>query len=67
MLNAVGRDIPQEVLDETGKTVFQGTYQFDQHEYTKAPVKAKTRIGVAVVNLKVVFRKYYKSVMPMMV
>ena len=45
MLNAVGREIPQEVLDETGKTVFQGTYQFDQHEYTKAPVKARTRIG----------------------
>ena len=45
MLNAVGREIPQEVLDETGKTIFQGTYQFDQYEYTKAPVKAKTCIG----------------------
>lgn len=67
MLNAVGRDIPQEVLDETGKTVFQGTYQFDQHEYTKAPVKAKLVQVVAVVNLKVVFKKYYRSVMRMMV
>lgn len=45
MLNAVGREIPQEVLDETGKTVFQGTYQFDQYEYTKTTVKARTRIG----------------------
>ena len=45
MLNAVGREIPQEVLDETGKTVFQGSYQFDQHEYIKTAVKAKTRIG----------------------
>ena len=48
MLNAVGRDIPQEVLDETGKTVFQGTYQFDQHEYTKAPVKAKSKLFLIV-------------------
>ena len=48
MLNAVGREIPQEVLDETGKTVFQGSYQFDQHEYIKTAV-----------NL----HKYYSSVL----
>ncbi len=45
MLNAVGREIPQEVLEKTGKAVFQGTYHFDQYEYNKAPVKSRTRIG----------------------
>lgn len=45
MLNAVGREIPQEVLEKTGKAVFQGTYHFDQYEYNKAPVKSRTCIG----------------------
>ncbi|MGE4276702.1 MAG: citrate lyase subunit alpha [Lawsonibacter sp.] len=36
MINAVRREIPAEVLQATGKEVFQGTYHFDNKEYTKA-------------------------------
>lgn len=45
MINAVGRDIPQEVLNEIGKEVFQGTYKYDNFEYMKVSSKAKSRIG----------------------
>ena len=33
MINAVGRDIPQEVIDATGKKVFEGVYAYDNYEY----------------------------------
>ena len=33
MINAVGRDIPEEVLELTGKEVFQGNHHFDGYEY----------------------------------
>lgn len=36
MKNAVGREIPDEVLRLTNKEVFQGTFHFDNKEYTKA-------------------------------
>ncbi len=36
MINAVGRDIPEEVLKATGKKVFEGAYAYDNYEYTKA-------------------------------
>ena len=36
MINAVGRDIPQEVIDATGKKVFEGVYAYDNYEYKKA-------------------------------
>ena len=36
MINAVGRNIPEEVLKATGKEVFQGAYAKDGYEYKKA-------------------------------
>lgn len=35
MINAVGRDIPEEILNITGKEVFQGNHYFDGFEYKK--------------------------------
>ena len=40
MINAVGREIPEEVLKATGKEAFKGAYAFDNHEYKKAAPKA---------------------------
>jgi len=36
MINAVGRDIPESILKETGKDIFRGAYYNDGREYTKA-------------------------------
>ncbi len=36
MLNAVGRDIPEEILTQTGKEVFQGNYYKDGKPFKKA-------------------------------
>ena len=36
MINAVGRDIPEEVLKATGKDIFRGSFAKDGYEYTKA-------------------------------
>ncbi len=35
MINAVGRDIPEEILKETGKQPFMGVHHFDGFEYKK--------------------------------
>ena len=35
MINAVGREIPEEILKITGKEVFQGSHHFDGYEYKK--------------------------------
>lgn len=35
MINAVGRDIPEEILEKTGKEVFQGIHHFDGYVYRK--------------------------------
>lgn len=35
MINAVGRDIPEEILELTGKEVFHGNHYFDGYEYKK--------------------------------
>ena len=35
MINAVGRDIPEEILKATGKEVFQGVHHFDGLLYKK--------------------------------
>ena len=35
MINAVGREIPEEVLKATGKEAFKGAYAYDNHEYKK--------------------------------
>ena len=45
MINAVGRDIPEEILKATGKEVFQGTHHFDGHEYETASHKVKCVIN----------------------
>ena len=36
MINAVGRDIPEEILKQTGKEVFQGNYYKDGNPFKKA-------------------------------
>ena len=33
MINAVGRDIPEEILEMTGKEVFQGNHYRDGYVY----------------------------------
>lgn len=35
MVNAVGRDIPEEILEITGKDIFRGNHYFDGKEYVK--------------------------------
>ncbi|MDO5336391.1 MAG: citrate lyase subunit alpha [Eubacteriales bacterium] len=35
MINAVGRDIPEEILEITGKDVFRGNHYFDGKQYKK--------------------------------
>lgn len=35
MLNKVGREIPEEILEATGKEVFQGIYYKDNTEFHK--------------------------------
>ncbi|MEY8353319.1 citrate lyase subunit alpha [Lachnospiraceae bacterium 54-53] len=35
MINAVGREIPDEILKKTGKEPFQGVHHFDGYEYKK--------------------------------
>lgn len=45
MINAVGRDIPEEILKATGKEVFQGTHHFDGHVYDTASHKVRCVIN----------------------
>ena len=35
MKNAVGREIPEEILKATGKEVFHGVHYYDGYEYQK--------------------------------
>ena len=35
MINAVGREIPEEVLKATGKEAFKGAYAYDNYEYKR--------------------------------
>jgi len=44
MINKVGRDIPQAILDATHKEVFQGTFAKQGMEYIKATHKAVTNM-----------------------
>ena len=44
MINAVGREIPEEVLKATGKEAFKGAYAYDNYEYTKAGVNVLMNI-----------------------
>ncbi len=41
MRNAVGREIPEEILRETGKQAFAGTYALDGYEYKKAAPRVR--------------------------
>lgn len=45
MINAVGREIPDEILELTGKEVFKGTHYYDGYEYTKAAPRTKCVIN----------------------
>ncbi len=36
MINAVGREIPEEILELTGKEVFHGSHYYDGYEYKKS-------------------------------
>lgn len=45
MLNAVGRDIPEEILELTGKEVFHGNHYYDGYEYKKDGPKTKCVIN----------------------
>lgn len=42
MINKVGKDIPQEILDLTKKQVYQGQNVFDNFQFTKAAPKVRT-------------------------
>lgn len=44
MINKVGRDIPQEILDITGKKPYMGYLELDNYEYKKDAPKVKTVI-----------------------
>jgi len=45
MINAVGREIPEEILRATGKEVFQGTHHFDGYEFKKDGPKTRCVIN----------------------
>lgn len=45
MINAVGRDIPEEILRKTGKEVFQGVHHFDGYVYRKHGPLTQARIN----------------------
>ena len=42
MINAVGRDIPEEVLAATGRDIFRGSFYNDNKEYVKAAPKVRS-------------------------
>ena len=44
MINAVGRDIPDEVLRATGRDIFRGAFYHDNKEYTKAAPTVRAKI-----------------------
>lgn len=41
MKNAVGREIPEEILKATGKEVFHGVHYYDGYEYQKDGPKTR--------------------------
>lgn len=42
MINKVGREIPENIIKETGKKVFDGALAYDNYEYTKAAPTVRT-------------------------
>ena len=45
MINAVGREIPEEIMELTGKDVFRGNHYFDGYEYKKDGPRTKCVIN----------------------
>lgn len=45
MINAVGRDIPEEILKQTGKEIFKGSHYYDGFEYKKTGPNTKCVIN----------------------
>ena len=45
MINAVGRDIPEEILKQTNKEIFRGSNYYDGFEYKKSGPKTKCVIN----------------------
>ena len=41
MINAVGRDIPEDVMTATDRDIFRGSYFYDNKEYVKAAPKVR--------------------------
>ncbi len=44
MINKVGREIPQEILDLTGKKPYMGYLELDNYEYVKSAPKTRAVI-----------------------
>ena len=44
MINAVGREIPESVMQETGRDVFRGAFYHDHKKYTKAAPTVRANI-----------------------
>ena len=47
MINAVGREIPEEVLKITGKEPFQGAKAKDNYEFTRGAGKIRAMVDPA--------------------
>ncbi len=45
MINAVGREIPEEILKLTGKDVYKGSHVYDGHEFKKDAPKVRAVIN----------------------
>lgn len=45
MINAVGRDIPEEILEQTKKEIFKGSHYYDGFEYRKIGPNTKCVIN----------------------
>ena len=65
MINAVGREIPDAVLAETGKTVFQGSRHFDGYSYEKTAVKREHESVARAVNWRRICRRFCENATPM--
>lgn len=45
MKNAVGREIPDEILAQTGKEIFQGSFHYDQKVYRRAANRSRAQVA----------------------
>lgn len=51
MLNKVGREIPEEILEATGKEVFQGIYYKDNTEFHKRGPITKVVMNLSLIHI----------------